>query len=35
MFDEIWLEVSLFHLVARKNNFQAKVDQKLEFLDLN
>jgi hypothetical protein len=31
-FDEIWPGVSLFHLVARKNKFPTKVDQKLEFL---
>jgi hypothetical protein len=31
-FDEIWPGVSLFHLVARKNKFLAKVGRKLEFL---
>jgi hypothetical protein len=31
-FDEIWPGVSLFHLVARKNKFLAKMDQKFEFL---
>jgi hypothetical protein len=31
-FDEIWLGVSFFHLVARKNKLPAKVDQKLDFL---
>jgi hypothetical protein len=31
-FDEIWPEVPFLHLVARKINFPAKVDPKLEFL---
>jgi hypothetical protein len=30
-FDEIWLTSSLLHLIARKNKFSAKVDQKFEF----
>jgi hypothetical protein len=30
-FDEIWLTSSLLHLIARKNKFPAKVDQKFEF----
>jgi hypothetical protein len=30
-FDEIGLESSLLHLIARKNNFPAKGDQKFEF----
>jgi hypothetical protein len=29
-FDEIWLESSLLHLIARKNKFSAKEDQKFE-----
>jgi hypothetical protein len=30
-FDEIWLTSSLLHLIARKNKFAAKEDQKFEF----
>jgi hypothetical protein len=30
-FNEIWLASSLLHLIARKNKFQAKEDQKFEF----
>jgi hypothetical protein len=30
-FNEIWLESSLLHLIARKNKFPAKEDQKYEF----
>jgi hypothetical protein len=29
--DEIWLTISLLHLIARKNKFPAKEDQKFEF----
>jgi hypothetical protein len=31
-FAEIWLASSLSHLIARKNKFPAKEDQKFEFL---
>jgi hypothetical protein len=31
-FDEIWLTSSLLHLIAMKNKFQVKGDQKIEFL---
>jgi hypothetical protein len=31
-FDKICLTISLLHLIARKNNFPAKEDQKFEFL---
>jgi hypothetical protein len=30
-FDEIWLVSSLLYLIARKNKFPAKEDQKFEF----
>jgi hypothetical protein len=30
-FNEIWLASSLLHLIARKNKFTAKGDQKFEF----
>jgi hypothetical protein len=30
-FNEIWPESSLLHLIARKNPFPAKEDQKVEF----
>jgi hypothetical protein len=30
-FKEIWLASSLLHLIARKNKFPAKGDQKFEF----
>jgi hypothetical protein len=30
-FDEIWLTLSLLHLIARKNKFPAKECQKFEF----
>jgi hypothetical protein len=30
-FNEIWLESSRLHLIARKNKFPAKEDQKFEF----
>jgi hypothetical protein len=30
-FNEIWLASSLLHLIARKNKFPAKGDQKFEF----
>jgi hypothetical protein len=30
-FNEIWLANSLLHLIARKNNFPVKGDQKFEF----
>jgi hypothetical protein len=30
-FDEIWLMISLLHLIARKNKSLAKEDQKYEF----
>jgi hypothetical protein len=31
-FDEIWLTSSLLHLIAMKNKFLVKGDQKIEFL---
>jgi hypothetical protein len=31
-FDEIWLAWSFLHLIARKNKFPLKGDQKFEFL---
>jgi hypothetical protein len=31
-FNEIWLASFLLHLIARKNKFSAKEDQKFEFL---
>jgi hypothetical protein len=31
-FDEIWLTSSLLHLIAKKNEFPAKEDQKFKFL---
>jgi hypothetical protein len=31
-FAEIWLASSLSHLIARKNKFPVKEDQKFEFL---
>jgi hypothetical protein len=30
-FNKIWLASSLLHLIARKNKFPAKEDQKYEF----
>jgi hypothetical protein len=30
-FNEIWLESSMLHLIARKNKFSAKEDHKFEF----
>jgi hypothetical protein len=30
-FNEIWLECSLLHLIARKNKSPEKEDQKFEF----
>jgi meiotically up-regulated gene 157 (Mug157) protein len=30
-FDEMWLRISLLHLIARKNIFLAKEDQEFEF----
>jgi hypothetical protein len=30
-FDEIWLTISLLHLIARKNIFLAKEDKEFEF----
>jgi hypothetical protein len=30
-FNEIWPASSLLHLIARKNHFPAKEDQKVEF----
>jgi hypothetical protein len=30
-FNEIWPASSLLHLIARKNHFLAKEDQKVEF----
>jgi hypothetical protein len=30
-FDEIWLAISLLHLIARKNKFLGKEDKKFEF----
>jgi hypothetical protein len=30
-FNEIWLTSSLLHLIAKKNKFPAKGDQKFEF----
>jgi hypothetical protein len=31
-FDEIWLTSSLLYLIAKKNEFLAKEDQKFKFL---
>jgi hypothetical protein len=30
-FSEIWLTISLLHLIVRKNKFPVKGDQKFEF----